>query len=169
MPKRRRRTFTAEFKAQIVLKVLTGLTSQAEVARQHKLKPERVARWKKTALEGLETLFQGGEQRDQDDDRIAELEIRGWELGRGLDQGLTLAAFRRAMRRGRRPEVHQSDQGVQYAATAYTEFLAGRGVAISVAAVGKPEENGFAERLMRTFREEEVDRSLAEDRSMLLG
>ncbi len=46
MPKRRRRTFTAEFKAQIVLEVLTGLTSQGEVARQHKLKPERVARWK---------------------------------------------------------------------------------------------------------------------------
>jgi hypothetical protein len=38
-------------------------------------------------------------------------------------------------------------------------MLAGRGVAISMAAVGKPEENGFAERLMRTIREEEVDLS----------
>ena len=63
------------------------------------------------------------------------------------------------MRRGRRPEVHHSDQGVQYAATAYTDLLAGRGVAISMAAVGKPEENGFAERLMRTIREEEIDLS----------
>jgi putative transposase len=85
--------------------------------------------------------------------------IRGWELGRGLDQGLTLAALRRAMRGGRRPEVHHSDQGVQYAATAYTDLLAGRGVAISMAAVGKPEENGYAERLMRTIREEEIDLS----------
>jgi putative transposase len=85
--------------------------------------------------------------------------VRGWELGRSLDQGLTLAALRRAMRRGRRPEVHHSDQGVQYAATAYTELLAGRGVAISMAAVGKPEENGYAERLMRTIKEEEVDLS----------
>src|SRR5262249_60684630 len=34
-----------------------------------------------------------------------------------------------------------------------------RGVAISMAAVGKPEENGFAERLMRTIKEEEVDLS----------
>jgi transposase InsO family protein len=46
--------------------------------------------------------------------------VRGWELGRGLDQVLTLAALRRPMRGGRRPEVHHSDQGVQYAATAYT-------------------------------------------------
>jgi putative transposase len=85
--------------------------------------------------------------------------IRGWELGRSLDQGLSLSALKRAMRRGRRPEIHHSDQGVQYAATAYTELLAGRGVAISMAAVGKPEENGFAERLMRTIKEEEVDLS----------
>jgi transposase InsO family protein len=85
--------------------------------------------------------------------------IRGWELGRDLDQGLTLAALKRALGRGRRPEVHHSGQGVQYAATAYTDLPAGRGVAISMAAVGKPEENGFAERLMRTIREEEIDLS----------
>ena len=63
-----------QFKAQVVLEVLSGLRSQAEVARQHKLKPELIARWKDIALEGLETLFQGEEQRDQDQDRIAELE-----------------------------------------------------------------------------------------------
>src|SRR3954471_3392930 len=74
MPKRRRRSFTAEFKAQVVLEVLSGLKSQADVARQHKLKPELIARWKKIALEGLETLFQGAEQRNEDQERIAELE-----------------------------------------------------------------------------------------------
>jgi transposase InsO family protein len=58
-----------------------------------------------------------------------------------------------------RPGVHHSDQGVQYAATAYTDLLAGRGVALSMAAVGKPEENGFAERLKRRIREEEIDLS----------
>ena len=74
MPKRRRRSFTPQFKAQVVLEVLAGLKSRAEVARQHKLKPELIARWRDVALEGLETLFQAGEQRDQDQDRIAELE-----------------------------------------------------------------------------------------------
>ena len=60
MPKRRRRSFTAEFKAQVVLEVLAGLRSQAEVARQHKLKPELIARWKDIALEGLETSSRAG-------------------------------------------------------------------------------------------------------------
>ena len=44
------------------------------MARQYKLKPELIARWKDIALEGLESLFQGGDQRGQDQDRIAELE-----------------------------------------------------------------------------------------------
>jgi transposase InsO family protein len=73
------------------------------------------------------------------------------------------------MRGGRRPEVHHSDQGVRYAATAYTDLLAGRGVAISMAAVGKPEENGLAERLMRTIREEEVDLSEYRDLADVYG
>lgn len=53
MPKRRRRSFTSQFKSQVVLEVLGGLKSQAEVARQHKLKPELIARWKEVALKGL--------------------------------------------------------------------------------------------------------------------
>ena len=74
MPKRRRRSFTPQFKAQVVLEVLAGLKSPSEIARQHKLKPELIARWKDITLEGLETLFQGAQQQDQDQDRIAELE-----------------------------------------------------------------------------------------------
>ncbi len=81
--------------------------------------------------------------------------VRGWHLGRSLEGSLALTALDRALRRGT-PAIHHSDQGVQYAATRYVERLAGRGVAVSMAAVGKPEENGFAERLMRTIREEEI-------------
>ena len=48
--------------------------------------------------------------------------IRGRHLGRGLDQELTLVALRRAFEQGR-SEIHHSDQGVQYAATAYVAQL----------------------------------------------
>jgi putative transposase len=81
--------------------------------------------------------------------------VRGWEVSRSLDQGLTLAALRRALRRGR-PEVHHSDQGVQYAATNYIDELTHVNSSISMAAAGEPRENGYAERLMRTIKEEEV-------------
>jgi transposase InsO family protein len=81
--------------------------------------------------------------------------IRGWHLDRSPEGSLTLTALNRALRRGT-PAIHHSDQGVQYAATKYVARLVGRGVAVSMAAVGQPEESGYAERLMRTIKEEEV-------------
>jgi putative transposase len=84
--------------------------------------------------------------------------IRGWCLSRLLDQELTLTALRRALQRGQ-PDIHHSDQGVQYAAYAYVDLLKVHGIQISTAAVGKAEENGYAERFMRTIKEEEVDLS----------
>ena len=56
----------------------------------------------------------------------------------------------------RLPEIDHSDQGVQYAATDYVQRLQALNVQISMAAVGKPEENPYAERLIRTIKEEEV-------------
>jgi transposase-like protein len=74
VPKRRRRSFTPQFKAQVVLEVLSGQRSASESVRQHKLKPELISRWKDIALEGLEGLFQGDDQQSRDQDRIAKLE-----------------------------------------------------------------------------------------------
>ncbi len=88
--------------------------------------------------------------------------IRGWHLSRSLDQTLTLTALRVALR-DHLPEIHHSDQGVQYAATAYTELLTAHGIQISMAEVGAAWQNGYAERLMRTIREEEVDLSDYDD------
>lgn len=88
--------------------------------------------------------------------------IRGWHLGRGLDQDLTLTALQKALA-NHRPEIHHSDQGLQYAALAYTQLLAQHGAKISMAEVGQPTQNGYAERLMRTIKEEEVDLSDYDD------
>lgn len=93
--------------------------------------------------------------------------LRGGNLGRSLEQELTLIALERAFdpchHPRRHPEIHHSDQGVQYAATAYTELLKKKGVKTSMAEVGHAEQNGYAERLMRTIKEEEVDLSDYED------
>jgi putative transposase len=84
--------------------------------------------------------------------------LRGWALSRSLDQALTLMALRGAFSK-HAPEIHHSDQGVQYAADAYIELLQSQNVQISMAAIGKAEENGYAERVIRTIKEEEVDLS----------
>jgi transposase InsO family protein len=81
--------------------------------------------------------------------------IRGWELMRELTHQLTLGALKRALKKGC-PEIHHTDQGVQYATPKYTKPLTRRGVRISMADVGQAWQNGFAERWIRTLREEEI-------------
>ena len=90
--------------------------------------------------------------------------IRGWHLSRNLDSGLTLAALERALVAGT-PDIHHSDQGVQYAATIYSERLQNLGVQLSMAAIGEPRENGFAERLVRTIKTEQSKTSYRRRRS----
>jgi transposase-like protein len=74
MAKRTRRSFTPQFKAQVVLAVLSGAQSQAELCRQHGLKPELVALWKKTFLDRMPSVFEGQERGDPEAARVAELE-----------------------------------------------------------------------------------------------
>lgn len=84
--------------------------------------------------------------------------IRGWHLARSLDQDLALTALRRALP-DHQPQIHHSDQGVQYAAAEYVAMLQTHHVEISMAEVGEPTQNGHAERLVRTIKDEEVNLS----------
>lgn len=84
--------------------------------------------------------------------------VRGWCLSRSIDQQLTLDALQMALQ-VHTPQIHHSDQGVQYASYTYVDLLKSQDVQISMASVGKAEENGYAERFMRTIKEEEVDLS----------
>jgi transposase InsO family protein len=85
--------------------------------------------------------------------------IRGWELSRALDASLSLSALNRALRHGT-PQIHHSDQGVQYACSDYTAVLTAAQVQISMADVGQAWQNGYAERFLGILEDEEV--SLAE-------
>ena len=84
--------------------------------------------------------------------------IRGWHLDRRMEKQLTITALEKGLKQYI-PEIHHSDQGVQYAANVYVQLLEENEIAISMAGVGKAYENGYAERLMRTIKEEEVDLS----------
>ena len=82
--------------------------------------------------------------------------IKAWQVSQHLNQSLTLKPLQEAFCHSV-PEIHYSDQGVQYLSKAYIATLQAHGVEISVAHRGRPWENGYAERLIRTLKEEEVD------------
>ena len=81
--------------------------------------------------------------------------IRAWQLSQHLNQSLTLKPLKEALCHSV-CEIHHSDQGVQYLSKVYVTTLEAHGVEISVAQRGRPWENGYAERLIRTLKEEEV-------------
>ena len=71
---KKRRQFTPEFKARVVLDILTGVQSQAEACRKHGLGPNLVALWKAAFLERAHLVFDGDAAHSAEQARIAELE-----------------------------------------------------------------------------------------------
>ena len=72
MPKRR--TFTPEFKAQVVLEELTGVKDRAEICREYRLRPQVFSRWREEFVERAAEIFATERSRGDEQERIAELE-----------------------------------------------------------------------------------------------
>ena len=88
--------------------------------------------------------------------------VRGWQVSRHLTEPLTLRPLQQALSQGV-SEIHHSDQGVQYLSNAYISTVVDHGIEISLAHRGRPWDNGYAERLIRTLKEEEVHLNEYED------
>ena len=70
----KRRAFTPEFKAQVVLEELTGVKDQAEICRKYRLRSQVFFRWRKEFLERAPEIFATEPSRGDEQNRIAELE-----------------------------------------------------------------------------------------------
>ena len=80
-----RRTFTAEFKTQVVLDLMSGAHSTAELCRKHQLNPQVLARWKSEFLERAPLVFEQDQKRSAEQERIADLERLVGRLTMELD------------------------------------------------------------------------------------
>ena len=70
----KRRKFNAEYKAEIVLSILSGTKTAAEICRQHDLKPQLLSDWKAEFVEHAGRVFANDKQLQGAEERIAELE-----------------------------------------------------------------------------------------------
>lgn len=71
----KRRNFTPEFKAEVVLEALCGQSSQAELCRKHNISDVQLSKWKRQLLENAATLFEPADkQTNASAERIAQLE-----------------------------------------------------------------------------------------------
>jgi transposase-like protein len=72
MPKQR--TFSPEFKTKVVLDVISGTRTAADLCREHNLKPDLLSKWKAQFLANAISVFQRNESTDPAQARVAELE-----------------------------------------------------------------------------------------------
>jgi putative transposase len=82
--------------------------------------------------------------------------VLSWELSNALESSFCVAALERALAGSRRPEIFNTDQGVQFTSQAFTGRLEERGIAISMAGKGRALDNVFVERLWRSVKYEEI-------------
>jgi putative transposase len=81
--------------------------------------------------------------------------VIAWRLSNTLDGSFCLEMLDEALGRGR-PEVFNTDQGVQFTATAFTGRLEAAGVRVSMDGRGRWLDNVFVERLWRTVKQEDI-------------
>lgn len=71
---KKQRTYSSEFKAKVVLEVLSGKRSPSEARRAHKIHSSVLCRWKNEFVKQAHRAFEGKEATDENSQRIAELE-----------------------------------------------------------------------------------------------
>ncbi len=70
----KRRTFKPDFKARVVLQVLTGTKTAVYVCREHQLSEQLLTSWKKQLLAHADLVLAQEREATADQARLAELE-----------------------------------------------------------------------------------------------
>ena len=82
--------------------------------------------------------------------------VLSWEVSVTMDDGFCVSALESALRRHGRPEIFNTDQGVQFTGKAFTGVLKDAGVRISMDGKGRAMDNIMVERLWRSVKYEEI-------------
>ena len=82
--------------------------------------------------------------------------ILSWRLSNTLDTTFCIDALEEALNRYGRPDIFNSDQGVQYTSKAFTDVLKANDIRISMDGKGAWRDNVFVDRLWRSIKYEEV-------------
>lgn len=95
----KRRRYTAEFKARVVLEMLTEQKSAAQASREYEIKDSVLSRWKQEFIERSPSLFESGAVQEDRDERIAELERMVGRLATELEMSKKVSRFLDSNRR----------------------------------------------------------------------
>ena len=81
----KRRRFSAEFKARVVLEMISGEKGLMQASREYEIKDSVLSRWKQEFMERAPQLFEQPQASNPQEERIAELERMIGRLAMQLD------------------------------------------------------------------------------------
>ena len=89
----KRRQFTPEFKARVVLEMLTEQKSASQASREYGIKDSVLSRWKQEFIERSPMLFEQNVASDDRDQRIVELERMVGRMAMELEMAKKVSKF----------------------------------------------------------------------------
>ena len=82
--------------------------------------------------------------------------VLSWRLSNTMDRIFCVEALQEALERYGKPEIFNTDQGVQFTCEAFIGALSDQGIRISMDGKGRCLDNIFCERLWRSLKYEEI-------------
>ena len=82
--------------------------------------------------------------------------VLSWRLSNTMDKSFCVEAVQEALEKYGKPEIFNTDQGVQFTCEAFISTLSAQGIRISMDGKGRCLDNIFCERLWRSLKYEEV-------------
>lgn len=82
--------------------------------------------------------------------------VLAWRLSNSLDSRFCVDCLEEALRKYGKPEIFNTDQGVQYTSEAFTGVLKNHDISISMDGRGRALDNVFVERLWRNVKQEDL-------------
>ncbi len=88
-----RRKYDPEFKTRVVLELISGQKGLMQASREYGIKDTVLSRWKQEFLERASQVFEQPKGKDQNEQRIAELERMVGRLTMQLDMAKKVLKF----------------------------------------------------------------------------
>ena len=82
--------------------------------------------------------------------------VLSWRLSNSMDAVFCVDCLEEALKHHGKPEIFNSDQGVQFTSTAFTDVLKREDIEISMDGRGRALDNIFVERLWRNVKHEDI-------------
>ena len=84
--------------------------------------------------------------------------VLSWKVSISLESDFCIEALNEALSKYGKPEIFNTDQGVQFSSKGFTEVLEERKIAISMDSKGRALDNVFIERFWRSLKQEKIYR-----------